>query len=54
MTAKNEGKVLRPLSYAIGARSAKKLVQVTLLLACTFAKSCFIATHTVTKSPLAA
>src|SRR5580692_3450645 len=33
MTAKNKGKVLRLLSYAIGAHSAKKLVQVTLPLA---------------------
>jgi hypothetical protein len=32
MTAKNEGNVLRPLPYAIGAHSAKKLVQVTLPL----------------------
>jgi hypothetical protein len=30
MTAKNEGNVLRTLAYAIGAHSAKKLVQVTL------------------------
>jgi len=51
MTAKNEGNVLRTLAYAIGAHSAKKLVQVTLPFVPAFLKS--VATHTVTKSALA-